>query len=298
MNINDLKDILKNDYNEEDIKLVIDGLKTKRVVSIRINTLKSSYEEVLNILDNEKIEYKRDSWYNEALIILNKTEEDLRKLAIYQEGKIYLQSLSSMLPVLVLEPIEGESILDMTASPGGKTSEIAALTNNKAIITAVEKNKIRYERLQYNLNKLGVKKCVTLNKDARLLDNNFSFDKILLDAPCSGSGTIRIINDKIDNNFNMELINKVNILQNDLIMKALDLLKVGGILVYSTCSILKRENEEIVQNLLNTNKVEMVDITNDFSDIKKLPSKYKELITVLPNKEYEGFFIAKFKKIS
>ena len=298
MNINDLKDILKNDYNEEDIKLVIDGLKTKRVVSIRINTLKSSYEEVLNILDNEKIEYKRVSWYNEALIILNKTEEDLRKLAIYQEGKIYLQSLSSMLPVLVLEPIEGESILDMTASPGGKTSEIAALTNNKAIITAVEKNKIRYERLQYNLNKLGVKKCVTLNKDARLLDNNFSFDKILLDAPCSGSGTIRIINDKIDNNFNMELINKVNILQNDLIMKALDLLKVGGILVYSTCSILKRENEEIVQNLLNTNKVEMVDITNDFSDIKKLPSKYKELITVLPNKEYEGFFVAKFKKIS
>ena len=298
MNINDLKDILKNDYNEEDIKLVIDGLKTKRVVSIRINTLKSSYEEVLNILDNEKIEYKRVSWYNEALIILNKTEEDLRKLAIYQEGKIYLQSLSSMLPVLVLEPIEGESILDMTASPGGKTSEIAALTNNKAIITAVEKNKIRYERLQYNLNKLGVKKCVTINKDARLLDNNFSFDKILLDAPCSGSGTIRIINDKIDNNFNMELINKVNILQNDLIMKALDLLKVGGILVYSTCSILKRENEEIVQNLLNTNKVEMVDITNDFSDIKKLPSKYKELITVLPNKEYEGFFIAKFKKIS
>ena len=298
MNINDLKDILKNDYNEEDIKLIIDGLKTKRVVSVRINTLKAKIEEVLNVLDKEQIEYKRVSWYTEALIILNKTEEDLRKLTIYQEGKIYLQSLSSMLPVIVLEPIEGESILDMTASPGGKTSEIAALTNNKATITAVEKNKIRYERLQYNLNKLGVKKCVTLNKDARLLDNNFSFDKILLDAPCSGSGTIRIINEKIDDNFNMELINKVNILQNELIMKALDLLKVGGILVYSTCSILKRENEEIVQNLLNTNKVELVEITNNFSDIKKLPSKYKELITVLPNKEYEGFFVAKFKKIS
>ncbi len=298
MDINEFKTLLKEDYNDKDVELIIDGLKSKRVVSIRINTLKTTKEEILNILDKENVKYNDISWYDDALIILNKTEEDLRKLEIYREGKIYLQSLSSMLPVLVLDPKEGENILDMTAAPGGKTSEIASLTNNKAIITAVEKNKIRYERLQYNLNKLGVKKCVILNKDARFLDNNFSFDKILLDAPCSGAGTLNIKGDKIDDNFNRELINNVNKIQSDLIMKTLDLLKVGGILVYSTCSILKRENEEIVNKLLATNRVELLDISNYFSDINKLPSKFNEVITVLPSWEYEGFFVAKFRKIS
>ena len=114
-----------------------------------------------------------------------------------------------MLPPIILEPKEGENILDMAAAPGGKTTQMAALTNNKAFITAVEKNKIRAERLKYNLQKQGVGCVNVMLEDARKLSDFFSFDKILLDAPCSGSGTMSIF----DKNFNEELIKRSSKIQ-------------------------------------------------------------------------------------
>ena len=111
---------------------------------------------------------------------------------IYKNGKIYLQSLSSMLPPIVLNPMPKNDILDMTAAPGGKTTQIAALSNNEANITACEINKIRAERLRYNLDKQGASSVFVMLEDARNIDNFFSFDQILLDSPCSGSGTINI----------------------------------------------------------------------------------------------------------
>ena len=143
--------------------------------------------------------FEEISWYDNSLVV-NTTEDTLRELDIYKEGKIYLQSLSSQLPPLFLNPKEDEMILDMAAAPGGKTTQIAALSNNKAMITAIEKNKIRSERLQYNIDKQGAKKVTVLNTDSRNLNEYFMFDKILLDAPCSGSGTI------INNNFNLIFI--------------------------------------------------------------------------------------------
>ena len=101
-----------------------------------------------------------------------------------------MQSLSSMLPPVILEPKEGKDILDMAAAPGGKTTQMAALTNNKAHITACEMNNIRIEKLKYNLEKQGASCVYVMNKDSRQIDDFFSFDQILLDSPCSGSGTI------------------------------------------------------------------------------------------------------------
>ena len=106
-----------------------------------------------------------------------------------------MQSLSSMLPPIILNPKEKENILDMAAAPGSKTTQIASITNNNSYITACEINNIRAERLKYNIEKQGVNCAFVMVKDARKLDDFFSFDKILLDAPCSGSGTISLKNE-------------------------------------------------------------------------------------------------------
>lgn len=292
-----LKTKLETQYENELTTQIINTYQESRVVSLRINSIKTTKEEILNTLKDNNITYEEISWYDNALVITNKTEEDLKKLPIYQEGKIYLQSLSSQLPPLFLNPKENENILDMAAAPGGKTTEISALSNNKAMITAIEKNKIRSERLQYNIDKQGAKKVTVLNTDARFLNEYFIFDKILLDAPCSGSGTFTNNN---FNNFNEDLVNRSTKFQTSLIKEAIKHLKVGGELIYSTCSILKEENELIIENILKSNSnIELVplDFTN-YQDIPKLPTTLEGTLCILPTKYYEGFFIAKIRKIN
>ena len=232
-------------------------------------------------------------WYEDALIL--EEEKNIRELEIYKNGEIYMQSLSSMIPPIVLEPTN-EKILDMAASPGGKTTEIYNLSKKQALITAVEKNPIRAERLKYNLNKQGTTATV-LTTDASKLDEFFRFDKILLDAPCSGSGTINI-NDNSLNHFNKNLIKNSVETQQKLLNKALQILKQNNTMVYSTCSILYEENEKHLEKLIKQNKIEIIPIDeNIFKDIPKLPTKIKGTICVCPNNLYEGFFIAKIKKI-
>ncbi len=286
-----LKDLLIEQYGEEISAKIENRYKVQRPVTLRANNLKTSLEKVKEKLDEAQIEYETISWYEKALIIKNVREEEIRKLEIYENGEIYLQSLSSMLPPIILEPKAGENILDMTAAPGGKTTEIAALTENKAYITACEKNKIRAERLKFNLQKQGVKSANIMVEDARKLSDYFSFDKILLDAPCSGSGTENIF----DKNFSKELVERSVKFQEELLSKALKILKPGGEMVYSTCSILKQENEKVLERVLSKGNAQIEPIT--VQDIEVLPSKIAETITVCPTENYEGFFVAKIKKL-
>lgn len=286
-----LKDLLIEQYGEEISAKIENRYKVQRPVTLRANNLKTSLEKVKEKLDEAQIEYETISWYEKALIIKNVREEEIRKLEIYENGEIYLQSLSSMLPPIILEPKAGENILDMTAAPGGKTTEIAALTENKAYITACEKNKIRAERLKFNLQKQGVKSANIMVEDARKLSDYFSFDKILLDAPCSGSGTENIF----DKNFSKELVERSVKFQEELLRKALKILKPGGEMVYSTCSILKQENEKVLERVLSKGNAQIEPIT--VQDIEVLPSKIAGTITVCPTENYEGFFVAKIKKL-
>ena len=287
-----LKTMLIEQYGEEIANKIIDGYSKQRYVTLRANTIKATNEEIKKELKNSNIEYKEIEWYKDALIIKNVKVNEIRKMPIYEEGKIYLQSLSSMLPPIVLEPKEGENILDMAAAPGGKTTQIAAITSNGSYITACEKNKIRAERLKYNLQKQGVTCANVMTEDARQLSDYFSFDKILLDAPCSGSGTENVF----ENNFSEELIKRSRKAQENLLMKALNILKTGGEMIYSTCSILKKENEEIIEKALESNKIEIIPIKLD-SPIPLLPVTVSGTICVCPTELYEGFFVAKLKKV-
>lgn len=299
--INNIPDFLYErllkQYGEKLTESILNGFSVKRYVTLRVNTLKSNTDKIKEILNSLNIKYKEVEWSREALILEEVDEAEIRKLSIYENGEIYLQSLSSMLPAIVLDPQPNENILDMAAAPGGKTTQMASLSQNKALITACEKNKIRAERLKYNIEKQGANKVNVLIEDARNLDSYFSFDKILLDAPCSGSGTININNEKLENIFTEELINRSVKTQYELLKKAIRILKSGHEMVYSTCSILEEENENNIEKILKNNNIEIVPIDeNLFKEANLLPTKIKGTIIVAPNELYEGFFIAKLRK--
>lgn len=286
-----LRTMLLKQYGENTTNKIIDGYLAKKDVTLRVNTIKSNIEEITQVLSNNKIKYEQVSWNNDAFIIKDIAENKIKELEIYEQGKIYLQSLSSMIPPIVLEPKEKENILDMAAAPGGKTTQMAALTNNKCMITACEKNKIRAERLKYNLQKQGVGCTNVMLEDARNLSDFFSFDKILLDAPCSGSGTDNV-NTKF---FTKELIQKSSKIQERLLEKALKLLKPGNDMVYSTCSILEQENEEVLKKVLPKYNAKIIPIEIS-TDIPTLPVGLDGTICVCPSKNYEGFYVAKIRK--
>lgn len=289
--------ILEKQYKKEIANKILEGYTSKRPVTFRVNTIKSNFTEINNVLQQLNIKYEKVDWYDDAFIIRDITEKDIQELEIYKEGKIYLQSLSSMIPPLALDVREGEDILDMAAAPGGKTTQIAALTNNKANITACEINKIRLERLKYNIDKQGASSVYVMQRDSRDIDDFFSFDKILLDAPCSGSGTLNI-DKNIEKYFTEKLIEKSVKTQQSLLNKAIKILKPGHTMVYSTCSILDVENENIIEKALKQNKIEIIPIKlENISKLPILPTRINGTICIAPNELYEGFFVCKIKKL-
>lgn len=293
-----LEEKLEKQYGTKITKEIIEGYQTKRKTTLRINTIKSNIEEIKKELEKEKIEYETIKWSKEALIIKNADEKAIQEMEIYKNGKIYLQSLSSMLPPIILEPKEGTDILDMAAAPGGKTTQIAALTNNKAHITACEKNKIRAERLKYNVDKQGATCVFIMPKDSRFIDDFFSFDQILLDAPCSGSGTLDYNDANIEKYFTEQLIERSSKTQKTLLSKAIKLLKPGHEMVYSTCSILDCENEDVVSSVIKNGNIEIVPINFEgMEELPILPTKISGTLCVKPTELYEGFFVAKIKRL-
>ena len=203
-----LWNLLTEQYGEELAEKITDGYVAERAGTLRVNRLKATLGEIKTQLSQVGIAYEAVGWSEDALIICGAREEAVRQIPAYEDGGIYLQSLSSMMPPLCLNPQPKECILDMAAAPGGKTTQIAALSGNLAQITACEKNKVRSERLKYNLEKQGASCAFVMVEDARKLDDFFSFDKILLDAPCSGSGTLAVGEYGITSKFTKELITR------------------------------------------------------------------------------------------
>ena len=294
---------LNETFNERISDKILSGMIENRYTTMRVNTLKYDINSLKKNLEDNKIEFKSVPWYEDALIILNANENILQSLDLYKNGYIYLQSLSSMIPPLVLEPKENEKILDLTAAPGSKTTQIAALMKNKGYILANELDKIRCEKLKYNINLQGVKICEVINNKGEELGDNYinQFDKVLLDTPCSGEGRFLIEDKKTYENWSTSEVDKLVKLQKELFTSAYKALKPEGILVYSTCTLNKNENEGVLNWAINKYNLEIekinMDIKNSLNGITKGYNKQlKNAIRVLPNKEQEGFFVAKIIK--
>ena len=282
--------------------------------SIRCNTLKISPEEL-------KIKLEKKGWkirqiwenYSEVMIVENELPPgELGRSIEHLLGYYYIQELASMLSAIALAPKKNELILDLCASPGSKTSQMASQINNAGTIIA---NDVKIERIKIlasNLERCGVSNTIITREDGvalceKLKLQNLKFDKILLDAPCSGEGTMRS-SVKTCLMWNPNTIKSLSKLQKKLIQGAFEILKPKGEIVYSTCTHAPEENEEVVDFALKEFK--------DKIKIEKinLPVKCREGITRWNNEEYdervkfcariypqdnnsEGFFVAKFKKI-
>lgn len=285
----ELAELLQQEYGGREYGLISAGYAVERPASFRVNTGKTTVPEVLRLLGEKGIAAEAVGWYDAAFV--TREEEAIRALPLYRDGMVYFQSLSSMLPPLYLAPAAGESILDMTAAPGGKTTELYALSGGKALITACERDKIRFGRLKFNLERQGATRVTALNCDASRLDEFLSFDKILLDAPCTGSGTVT---PHTSVRFSRDYLNRCMRLQEALLGKALRLLKRGGTMVYSTCSVLREENGELLGRILPKAGAEIVPIA-PFGGIPTLVGP-EGTVTVCPSELYEGFFVAKIIK--
>lgn len=296
-------------YDEDQIKNIIHGLHEYRYTTFRINTLKSNDKMVLDVLNCSGIPYTKINLFDNSYIISDNNNENiqpmklkLESLDIYKNGHIYVQSLSSMIPPYIIDPNVNENILDMCAAPGGKTTLIQMISNNKSNLTAVELHKDRFERLKYNVN-IQKANAYIININACDLSDELRFDKILLDAPCSGSGIIDLNDEEYKKRFTAQLIDKCVKTQKKLISKASKLVRDGGIIVYSTCSLLKDENEDMVNFALNCGLDIDYDYLKNVIQTFNLSSydnivipKDLSFIKIFPNELFEGFFVTRFIK--
>ena len=288
--------LLKEQYGPARTEQIRACMLHRRPVTLRINPLRVNREEALAQLRQAGAALREVPWYADALVVENLREDALQALPLYEAGGIYLQNLSAMLPPLLLQARPGETILDMAAAPGGKTTQIAALTGNQALITACEKN-VRAQRLQFNLQRQGATRVNVMQEDARHLDDLFSFDRILLDAPCSGSGTVLLAEGEPQRRMTPDWLKKTADTQRVLLQKALRLLKPGHEMVYATCSILRMENEDVVRRALSRGEAELLPVASALAEqLPQLPTTLPGALCVCPDEVHEGFFVARLRK--
>jgi len=271
--------------------------------SIRINTLKISPDVLIKRLEKKgykltKIPFTPYGYY------IEEGQQDIGNLPEHALGYFYVQEAASMIPPLVLEPKKHEFILDMAAAPGSKTTQISAMMENTGIIIANDYKHQRLKPLDINTERCGCKNViVTLSSGHNI--KGMEFDKILLDAPCSGTGGICKSLKTLDI-YNQNMIKKLSKDQKRLILNAYSLLKSKGTLIYSTCSVEPEENEEVIDFLLEKTdaKLEKINIPNlktsepitEFEN-KIYSSEIKKCLRIWPqDNNTEGFFVAKITK--
>ena len=249
--------------------------------SLRVNTLRITEKELVkrlkaNKVKLEKIPFTKYGYYYKADFSLGSTPE-------YLQGYYYLQEAASQKAVEILDPKANELILDMCAAPGGKTTQIAQYTQNKAQIIALDVRKERLQALKNNLQRMGCSNVICYNKDARFVDDlGIEFDKILLDAPCSGNF---VTDGKWFEKRSIDGIKANSKLQRELLKAAIKVLKQGGEIVYSTCSLEPEEDEDNIGWALEHLDVDLVKI------------KGKEWLKFWPDVDgTQGFFVSKIRK--
>lgn len=312
ISINEIKRRLPQEFIEElyevyspvTVDKILTGMTDDRYTTLRVNIIKYDIYSLMNVFKEKNIKFERVPWFKDALIIKNAKEKDIQKLDIYEKGYIYFQSLSSMVPPLVLSPKPGESVLDMTAAPGSKTTELAMLMENKGEILANELDKIRCERLKFNVQMQGADIVQVINRRGEKLGDEYEgkFDKALLDTPCSGEGRFIATSPQTYRSWSVKTVNNLVKLQKKLFESAYKALKSDGELVYSTCTINRDENEYILDWALKNLNIKLIDIDLEIKDSIKgnadgLDKDVEKAIKILPSKTMEGFFVAKLKKV-
>ena len=276
--------------------------------AIRVNTLKITVQELKKRLEGDWI-LEPIPWCREGFYIEHRGEEKRRDIGNLKEhalGYIYLQEAASMIPPLVMDIEEDMKVLDMCAAPGSKTTQIGAMLNNTGFLIANDLQGMRLKPLSLNVQRMGLTNSViTQGKAQNLRYLNQKFDRVLLDAPCSGTGTI-CKSLKTVKTWNPAGITKLAKTQQKLIETAFGLLNPGGILVYSTCSVEPEENEGVIDHLLrNFPDAEIMPIKLNIKSSEPITefedtvydNEIKKSLRLWPQDNMtEGFFVCKIRK--
>ncbi|CEQ18917.1 RsmF rRNA methyltransferase first C-terminal domain-containing protein [Paraclostridium sordellii] len=272
--LDDMKEILKDEYED-----FIKSYEEPKTTGLRVNTLKISKEDLINL---NLFKLDQIPWAEEGLYYDEKIDRP-GKNPLHEAGAYYLQEPSAMSVVPRAGIKENDKVLDMCAAPGGKSTYILSKLNDTGLLVSNEINPIRIKALGENLERFGAKNCIITNTDSNNLRKVFNgyFDKVIIDAPCSGQGMFR--KDEVAiKDWSYEKVLECQSIQREIIRDGYDMLKNGGILVYSTCTFAKEENENIINEFIEKNE----------------NAKLIEMHRIWPHKvKGEGHFVAKIQKL-
>lgn len=289
---------------------VLEANEVPRPLTIRTNTLKTRRRDLAQALINRGVNLDPVGKWSKVGLVVFESSVPIGATPEYLSGHYVIQGASSFLPVMALAPQEHETILDMCSAPGGKVTYVAALMKNTGKIIANDANKERVKAIVGNIHRCGITNVVVLNEDGRSFPKiRGGFDRVLLDAPCSGSGVVSK-DESVKTNKSLEDIHKCAKLQKELLLAAIDSVnassKTGGYIVYSTCSILVEENEWVVDYALKKRCVKLVPSGLDFGKPGFTNMGFRQFHPSLKESRrfyahthnMDGFFVAKLKKFS
>lgn len=305
-----LAEKLWNLFSPQEALAFFDANETPRPLVIRTNTLRTHRRELAHSLINRGVTLEPVGKWSKVGLQVFESQVPLGATPEYLAGHYILQAASSFLPVMALAPQENERVLDMAAAPGGKTTYAAALMRNTGVVFANDASKVRAKGLIGNIHRLGVKNTIVCHYSALEFPRVMGgFDRVLLDAPCSGTGVIAKDSSVKTNKTEADFL-RLPHLQKQLLLAAIDSVdhasKTGGYIVYSTCSVTVEENEQVVQYALNKRpNVKLVSTglvfgKEGFTSFmgKQFHPSLKETRRYYPHAyNVDGFYVAKFKKV-
>lgn len=308
----ELYEYFKEMFSAEELKEFIEANEQQRPVTIRVNTLKTRRKLLAQQLSQRGVSVEPVGEWSKVGLTVTASQVPVGATPEYLAGHYMVQSAASMLPVAALAPQPGEVVIDMAAAPGGKTTYIGQMMENKGVIYANDFKSERCRSLTANIHRLGMTNAVVTCMDGRkLLGTVPTADRVLLDAPCSGSGIIaRDPSVKVKRG--RKEFQECAILQKELLTTAIDLVdansKTGGYIVYSTCSVSVEENEMVIDAILKKRNVKVVPLEDSINFGVKAYTKFRQHRfhpSIANARRYyphvhnlDGFFVCKLKKIS
>jgi NOL1/NOP2/sun family putative RNA methylase len=296
-------------FSTAQVEQILASFCSERHTTLRANTLKISADELFTQLTEAGIALEKVPWWENAFVVKDLALRQVHH-PLYVEGALYVQSLSSMIPPLVLDPQPNEKILDLTAAPGSKTTQTAAMMNNTGEIVANDLSPIRLFKLQANLKAQGVTNTFARKGPGQYLWEKYPeyFDRTLVDVPCGMEGRFSCLDAETYEDWSVKKIKELSMRQCHLLRSAVTATKPGGVIIYSTCTLAPEENEAVVNWLLEKegDAVELESIEIPHLEMtpgitewegKSYHPTLAQTARILPSEKMEGFFVAKIRKL-